>query len=611
MIHSFPLRVLLPTVLLAFSPLLAATTIDPFTVSQGPFTFGPGEEPTEEQSVVQTDSVLGGFRVAAAVVDEDAPAGSTATFQIGGGEWLCELNFTTTASDTGGGCANVYDRSVGNFFDLSAVTSFDFTVLEASGSVVVGVLLVDENENSVLAGLEQVPAGPLSIPRAMFFNPVPGTTFNWSNVDSIVLSVASINSADSRVRLGGISTTGDITVGDPGPPPDPEPEFTDEELSDTISGNFFNPVRDGEGCMLTREADRELFILTCYVYLDGEQVWMIGSGLLENGGLDFGDMVVTRGTGWGDDFDADAVERIPFGDVQMQFSDCNEALITMNPVVDGFVPVELPMERIVPVTCDGGVPSPENAVRAGNWYNPERSGEGVQLAPEGDGGLHILTFYTYLDGEPVWLIGTAVIDGQVIESGDVVVTRGTGFGPAFSAADVERIPFGKIVMEFDDCNTATFRTESVLPQFPDIESEMTRIVEGSCVLPTGDQAWEMTASSVTPAVTGDRVELINDSTIRLSGSTPAGWTVEFVGEQPFVSGGFYHSDDATNRMSATVSGPDQTCVVEAGVDDGKQAQMNYIMLADGVPQGIASVYGTCFDLPFPGLNLGIPFGSQP
>lgn len=468
--------------ILLLPSLAMATTIDPFTAAQGPFTFAPGEEPTEEQGILQTDSVLGGFRAAAAALDDDAPAGSTATFQIGGGEWLCELDFTVADAETGGGCANAYDRSVDNFFDLSAVSSFDFNVLEATGSVVLGVLLVDRNENSVISGIDQVPTGPLSISRPMFINPIPGTMFDWSNVDSVVISVASIASVDSRVRLGAISTTGDIGIGDSGPSPDPDPAFTDEELSDTISGNYWNPARDGEGCMLTREGDRTLFILTCYVYLDGEQVWMIGTGLLVNGSLDFGDMVIPRGTGWGDEFDADAVERIPFGGVQMEFSDCNEALITMNPVVEGFAPIELPMERIIPVTCDGGVPSPENALRTGNWWNPSRSGEGIQLAVEGEGGLHILTFYTYLDGEPVWLIGTAVINGQVIESGDVVVTRGTGFGPAFSADDVERIDFGKIIIEFDNCNTATVTTESILPQFPDIESQMMRIVPGSCEL---------------------------------------------------------------------------------------------------------------------------------
>jgi len=50
--------------------------------------------------------------------------------------------------------------------------------------------------------------------------------------------------------------------------------------------------------------------------------------------------------------------------------------------------------------------------------------------------------------------------------------------------------------------------------------------------------------------------------------------------------------------------------VLAGAEDGKQAPMNFIMLADGVPQEIASIYGTCFDVPFPGGILTIPSGSR-
>ena len=71
-----------------------------------------------------------------------------------------------------------------------------------------------------------------------------------------------------------------------------------------------------------------------------------------------------------------------------------------------------------------------------------------------------------------------------------------------------------------------------------------------------------------------------------------------------------------NRISFTVfvllvASAGAPLTVLAGAEDGKQAQMNFIMLADGVPQGIASVFGTCFDAPFPGVNLGIPFGSRP
>jgi hypothetical protein len=125
------------------------------------------------------------------------------------------------------------------------------------------------------------------------------------------------------------------------------------------------------------------------------------------------------------------------------------------------------------------------------------------------------------------------------------------------------------------------------------------------------QYWAMSASSFTPEINGNRVELVDDNTIRLSASTPPGWTLEFTAESQFVSGEFYHSNNTSGQISAAVDGPNIACTVLAGAEDGKQAQMNFIMPADGVPQGIALVYGTCFDAPFPGVNLNIPFGSRP
>jgi hypothetical protein len=126
------------------------------------------------------------------------------------------------------------------------------------------------------------------------------------------------------------------------------------------------------------------------------------------------------------------------------------------------------------------VPDPANAVRAGNWYDPLRSGEGFQLAPEGTEGLHVITYYTYLNGEPAWLIGTGTIQGNRIEFADAVITSGTGFGPDFDPMNVVRTPFGTLVMDFDDCNNASMLVDSVLPEFSDQNLELTRIVQGSC-----------------------------------------------------------------------------------------------------------------------------------
>ena len=51
---------------------LNADVIDSYTAAQGPFTVGPDERISDEDAVVRTPSVLGGFRVAVPGVDDDA-----------------------------------------------------------------------------------------------------------------------------------------------------------------------------------------------------------------------------------------------------------------------------------------------------------------------------------------------------------------------------------------------------------------------------------------------------------------------------------------------------------------------------------------------------------
>jgi hypothetical protein len=252
-----------------------------------------------------------------------------------------------------------------------------------------------------------------------------------------------------------------------------------------VSGNWFNPARSGEGCQLTREANGSTFILTCYVYNQNDafatdQVWMIGTGEVADGSFVSDNMVITAGADYGSAFDPDDVVRIPFGTVRMDFDDCNTGTVSMNPVVAGFSNVVLPMQKIVPVDCAGGIPDPANAARSGNWFNAARSGEGFQLAVEGSNGVHVITFYTYLDGEPVWLIGTGTVQGDTIVFADTVITSGTGFGANFDAADVVRTPFGTLTLNFSDCNNATIDVDSVLPQFEDQTIAVTRIVQGQC-----------------------------------------------------------------------------------------------------------------------------------
>ena len=78
------------------------------------------------------------------------------------------------------------------------------------------------------------------------------------------------------------------------------------------------------------------------------------------------------------------------------------------------------------------------------------------------------------------MIATGTIQGNRIVFSDTVITSGTGFGGDFDADDVVRTPFGTLTMEFQDCNNASMLIESDLPEFSDLNLELTRIVQGSC-----------------------------------------------------------------------------------------------------------------------------------
>jgi hypothetical protein len=102
------------------------------------------------------------------------------------------------------------------------------------------------------------------------------------------------------------------------------------------------------------------------------------------------------------------------------------------------------------------------------------------LAVEGDGSIFVMTWYTYLDGEQAWMIGTGIRNGSRLVFEDMVITSGAKFGSEFDAADVIRETFGTITVDFTDCNNFTATVDSVLPEFHDIVLDVTKIVGGSC-----------------------------------------------------------------------------------------------------------------------------------
>lgn len=246
-----------------------------------------------------------------------------------------------------------------------------------------------------------------------------------------------------------------------------------------LSGMWFDPERAGEGCQLTAEGDNQVFVLTCYLHDNGEQAWLIATGHRDGGHITFHDTALTTGADYGGAFDPDDVVQQPFGTIEMEIIDCNNAWFRFYPELDGYRAFHSMMRRIVPASCLIDPRHTPQRDRSGMYFDPDRSGEGIQITWAHD-HLFILTFYRYLNGKQLWLVGTGQLDDDHLVIEDLHLAQGSGYGHDFDPEDVETLHFGRMELTFQGCNTLEVMIE---PDRADLETEqlqMTRIVTRDC-----------------------------------------------------------------------------------------------------------------------------------
>ena len=134
-------------------------------------------------------------------------------------------------------------------------------------------------------------------------------------------------------------------------------------------------------------------------------------GVLNGDEILFPDMTITSGAGYGDSFDQDDVVRTSWGSIRMSFDNCNSAELHLQPILAGFEDISLNMTRILPTTCGGGGVSSDALPWMGAFYDSARDGEGFHFGVE-ENGIYVMTWYTYLDGVQVWMIGTGTRNGN-------------------------------------------------------------------------------------------------------------------------------------------------------------------------------------------------------
>lgn len=246
------------------------------------------------------------------------------------------------------------------------------------------------------------------------------------------------------------------------------------------SGNWFNPARDGEGCQLTNEVGQQVPVLTCYSYRDGDPFWIIGVGEHRGDRYEF-EMNITSGADYGSAFRPEDVVSEEWGSITMRLRDCNSARFEYRPdPAQGLAPFTTQKVKIVSTDCNRTADQQPDRRRTGNYFNPQRDGEGIQLAFEADANIWVMTWYTYLEGRQVWAIGTGTASGNRIDFTQMNTLRGGQWGLDFDPSQVETIPFGRIELDFLDCNRANMKVTPTNPAFEATEREMTRIVPRQC-----------------------------------------------------------------------------------------------------------------------------------
>jgi photosystem II stability/assembly factor-like uncharacterized protein len=251
------------------------------------------------------------------------------------------------------------------------------------------------------------------------------------------------------------------------------------QIGADTSGSWYDPSQSGHGWFIdTVDIGGTKSVLAAwYVYLNGEQRWLIGTGPV-NGNRAEVQLFITKGGTFPPNFDPAAVVREPWGTVTLEFTDASHGNAAWTTSYPGYNNGSMPLVRLTqPAT--GPNESPNGTIAAchsGSWYDPAQSGHGLFVEVLGDPGTRSLlaVWYAYLDGAQRWLIGTGPVVGDHAAM-DMVVTQGAGFPPAFDPATVQRVPWGTLTFQGIDANHARIDWNGLLPGYGSGGLDLTRL----------------------------------------------------------------------------------------------------------------------------------------
>ncbi len=247
------------------------------------------------------------------------------------------------------------------------------------------------------------------------------------------------------------------------------------------SGSWFDPARSGEGYVLQIQDDGTATMFW-FTYppagSSDDQAWIFApGGVIEGDTIRFSQTYTASGPKFGDDYDPADVQLAAWGSITMKFASCTEAQVewagppewgsgSLN-VVRASIIDEIGCDPRSQITTSGSRSMRGLRQMSASWFDPSHNGEGW-VVEEFNQDLAVIYWFTYdAAGRPAWVVGlgTRSIDADRMEFVDVLQPKGTRFGANFSAADVQRLPWGSVHLSFSDCGQAELDYNSTDPEF--------------------------------------------------------------------------------------------------------------------------------------------------
>jgi hypothetical protein len=242
------------------------------------------------------------------------------------------------------------------------------------------------------------------------------------------------------------------------------------------SGSFYDPAQNGHGWFVESLANDGV-VVSWYVYLNGEQRWLIGSGTAVGNQVRVRMTIGSRGE-FPPNYNLASTQLETWGEVELRFTDRDHATASWITPFPGFSGGQLALSRLSTLApADTFSPVGQlTQCHSGSWFNPNQSGHGLQIEVLGAGSTRqmVAVWYTFLEGKPRWLIAQGPITGERATL-SAVTTYGGAFPPSFNPANVVTQPWGTLEVRAINGDHLQLDWNSVLPGFGSGSLDLSRL----------------------------------------------------------------------------------------------------------------------------------------